>query len=239
MDIWVDQKYTVTSERRLFVLHRLYSMTEYIDWQLIIFFADLHLHIFLLVSYQKSIWKSLFISLFSPKTNPPEENEICQSEMIPVRRRPEARCSSNIQLPSGNETLVFKLGWLFLFCIVFIFAPCLIIPDSVRPSGSRFSTAVVAETNLQTGFDSEAKVNLFGSSGLHSQNEKPNPTYIRVGALLQSQSWKPIKPTITLWLCGSVDHSFCSFQPSFGSWGAFNISFYLFDLEYLTIFQRS
>lgn len=67
-----------------------------------------------------------------------------------------------------------------------------------RQTGSRFSTAVVAETNLQTRIDREAKVNLFGSSGLHSQNEKPNPTYIRVGALLQSQSRKPIKPTIPL-----------------------------------------
>lgn len=238
MDIWVDQKYTVTSERKLFVLHRLYSMNILTDDWLSSSQNYIYISFYLFPIKNRSEKAFLFLC-FRRKPNPPEENENCQSEMIPVRRRLEARCSSDIQLPSGNETLVFKLGWLFLFCIVFIFAPCLIIPDSVRPSESRFSTAVVAETNLQTGFDSEAKVNLFGSSGLHSQNEKPNPTYIRVGALLQSQSWKPIKPTITLWLCGSVDHSFCSFQPSFGSWGAFNISFYLFDLEYLTIFQRS
>lgn len=65
----------ITSETKLFVLHRLYLMTEYIDYRrpIIFFFlldtfAELHLHIFLLFSYQKSIWKSLFISLFSPKT---------------------------------------------------------------------------------------------------------------------------------------------------------------------------
>lgn len=54
-------------------------------------------------------------------------------------------------------------------------------------------TAVVAETNLHTRVDSEAKVNLFGLSGLHSQNEKPNPTYIRVGALLHSRSESRLK----------------------------------------------
>lgn len=55
--------------------------------------------------------------------------------------------------------------------------------------------------------------------------KKTNPTYIGVGALLQTQSWKPIKPTRTLWLCSSVDHNFYSFQPSFGSRGAFNSNF--------------
>lgn len=231
----------ITSEKKLFLLH--YSMTDYIDWRMVILFfllntfAELHLHIFLVVSYKKSIWKSLFIPCTFTKNQIP----VKKMRFVSLRwspGRPEARCFSDIQLPSGNKTLVIKLGWLFLFCIVFIFAPWLIIPDSLKPSGSRFSTAVVAETNLQTGIDREAKVNLFGSSGLHSQNEKPNPTYIGVGALLQSQSWKPIKPTITL-LCGSADHSFYSFQPLLGSWGAFNIFFSLFDLEYLTIFQKS
>lgn len=77
---------------------------------------------------------------FHQKPNRSEENEICLSEMIPVRRRPEARSFGDVRLPSGDQTLVFKLGWLFLFCIVFIFAPSLIIPDSIRPSESSFSS---------------------------------------------------------------------------------------------------
>lgn len=144
-------------------------------------------------------------------------------EMIPVRVLPEAPCFGAPPFPYPPP---LKTGCLFS-CRDHCFRPvlfwCLIIPDSVTPPDSRSSTAGDGD-RAATRFESEAKVNLVGSSGLHSQNENQNPTYIRVGALLQTQSWKPIKRTLTLCLCGSFDGGFYSIQPSVGSRGAFYFS---------------
>lgn len=129
MDIWVDQKYTVTSERKLFVLHRLYSMTEYIDWRLIIFFPELHLHILLLVSYQKSIRKSLFTSLFSSKTKSPWRKWDLSVWDDPI---PEATWSSLLQrhtAPPGKRDACFQVGMIVFVLYCFHFCA---VPDNPR-----------------------------------------------------------------------------------------------------------